>query len=100
MKSGSTSIDRQADTHTPQWMQAIAWVTSSVADAGVAGERRLAVDAYAAGAADRGAAGAADRERGVLAVLHLEDAVEHRAFGRQVHVVVGPVGRLGGLGVE
>jgi hypothetical protein len=34
MNSGSTSIDRQADTHTPQWMQAIAWVTSSIDSAG------------------------------------------------------------------
>ncbi len=34
MKSGSTSIDRQAETQTPQWMQAIAWVTSSIASAG------------------------------------------------------------------
>ena len=34
MKSGSTSIDRHADTHTPQWMHAMAWVTSSMASAG------------------------------------------------------------------
>ena len=34
MKSGSTSSERQADTQTPQWMQAIAWVTSSIASAG------------------------------------------------------------------
>src|SRR5437763_9117319 len=30
MNSGSTSIDRQADTHAPQWMQAIDWVTSII----------------------------------------------------------------------
>src|SRR4029450_3356928 len=34
MKSGSTSIERHADTHTPQWMQAIACVTSNMASAG------------------------------------------------------------------
>src|SRR4051812_2004420 len=28
MKSGSTSSDRQADTHAPQWMHAIDWVMS------------------------------------------------------------------------
>src|SRR3954454_18904594 len=30
MKSGSTSSDRQADTHAPQWMQAIDWVMSII----------------------------------------------------------------------
>ena len=34
MNSGSTSIDRQAETQTPQWMQAIDWVTSIIASAG------------------------------------------------------------------
>ncbi len=34
MNSGSTSSDRQADTQTPHWMQAIDWVTSSIASAG------------------------------------------------------------------
>ena len=34
MKSGSTSSERQAETHTPQWMHAMAWVTSSMASAG------------------------------------------------------------------
>ena len=34
MNSGSTSSERHADTHTPHWMQAIAWVTSSIASAG------------------------------------------------------------------
>src|SRR3954465_4316040 len=58
---------------------------------GVAGEPGLAVDADAAGAADRRAAGAADGNRGVLAVLGLEDAVEHRALGRQIHAEVFPV---------
>ena len=43
-----------------------------------------AVDAHAAGAADRGAAGAADADRAVLAVLGLEDAVEHGARAVEV----------------
>ncbi len=30
MNSGSTSIDRQSDTHAPHWMQAIVWVTSTM----------------------------------------------------------------------
>ena len=34
MNSGSTSSDRQADTHTPHWMQAIDWVTSSIDSGG------------------------------------------------------------------
>src|SRR3954470_23421362 len=34
MNSGSTSSDRQADTHAPHWMQAMAWVTSIIASAG------------------------------------------------------------------
>ena len=34
MNSGSTSSERQADTQTPQWMHAIACVTSSMASAG------------------------------------------------------------------
>ena len=34
MNSGSTSSERQAETQTPHWMQAIAWVTSSIASAG------------------------------------------------------------------
>ena len=34
MNSGSTSIDRQEETQAPQWMQAMAWVTSSIASAG------------------------------------------------------------------
>ena len=36
----------------------------------------------------------------VLAVLDLEDAVEDGALGRQLDVVVGPVGGLTRLGVE
>ena len=32
--SGSTSIDRQSDTHAPHWMQAIDWVTSTIASWG------------------------------------------------------------------
>jgi hypothetical protein len=31
MKSGSTSIERQEETHAPHWMQAISWVTSTIA---------------------------------------------------------------------
>src|SRR3954470_3617492 len=34
MNSGLSSIDRQADTHAPQWMQAIDWVTSIIDSAG------------------------------------------------------------------
>src|SRR5687767_12185463 len=30
MKSGSTSIERQAETQAPHWMQAISWVTSTI----------------------------------------------------------------------
>ena len=30
MKSGSTSIERQSDTHAPHWMHAIDWVTSTM----------------------------------------------------------------------
>src|SRR5919109_595798 len=70
-----------------------------VADLGVAGQARAAIDAHAARAADGGAAGAADPDRGVLAVLHLEDAVEHGALGRKLGGVVGPVGGLARLGV-
>ena len=64
----------------------------------VAGQRRLAVDAHAAGAADRGAARAADADRPVLAVLGLEDAVEHRAVAVEVDRELLPVGRLARLG--
>ena len=55
-----------------------------LADLGVAGERGLAVDAHAAGAADGGLARAADADRAVLVVAGLEDAVEHRALGREL----------------
>ena len=34
MKPGSASIDRHADTQAPHWMQATAWVTSTIASAG------------------------------------------------------------------
>src|SRR5919197_6525632 len=34
MNSGESSIDRHADTQTPQWMQAIDWVTSIIDSAG------------------------------------------------------------------
>ena len=34
MKPGSTSIDRQSETHAPHWMQAIVWVTSTIASRG------------------------------------------------------------------
>src|SRR3954462_684475 len=30
MNSGSTSIDRQSETHAPHWMHAIDWVTSTM----------------------------------------------------------------------
>src|SRR5205823_6605573 len=70
-----------------------------LADLRVAREAGLAVDAYAAGAADRGLAGAADADRAVLVVARLEDAVEHGALGRQVNREVLPIRRLPGLGV-
>ncbi len=65
----------------------------------VAGERRFAVDAHAAGAADRLAAGAADADRAVEAVARLQDRLEHRAVGLELDRVLVPVGRLAGLGV-
>ena len=34
MKPGSASIDRHAETQAPHWMQATAWVTSTIASAG------------------------------------------------------------------
>ena len=34
MKSGSTSIERQSDTHAPQWMQAMDCVTSIIVSGG------------------------------------------------------------------
>src|SRR5262249_7927961 len=34
MKSGSASIDRQAETHAPHWMHAIVWVTSIIDSGG------------------------------------------------------------------
>src|SRR5215216_3901323 len=34
MKSGSASIERQAETQAPHWMQAIAWVTSIIDSGG------------------------------------------------------------------
>ena len=30
MKPGSTSIERHEETQAPHWMQAIAWVTSTI----------------------------------------------------------------------
>ena len=36
----------------------------------------------------------------VLVVLRVEDAVEHRALGVDVHVVVAVLGDVAGLGVE
>ena len=165
MKSGSASIERQAETQAPHWMQAIDWVMSIIdsggttysrsggspsgsshgvtrrilvqwvdsmsvtrslitgmfpigsttigrpgrcaaayalgarlarlvrlAELGLAGEGRLAVDLHPAGAADRRAARAAHRERAVLAVLGLEQAVEHRERRVEVDVELLPVG--------
>ncbi len=34
MNAGSTSIDRQSETQAPHWMQAIDWVTSTIASWG------------------------------------------------------------------
>ena len=65
----------------------------------VAGERRFAVDAHAARAADRLAAGAADADRAVEAVARLEDRLEHRAVRLELDRVLVPVGRLARLGV-
>ena len=145
MNSGSTSIERQSDTHAPHWMQAIVcvmsiidsagtmysrsggspsgishgvtrriffqwtasmstirslitgmlpigstWIVPSrralggLVEVGVAGEHRAPVDAHAAGAADRRAARAADADRAVVAVLGLEDPVEHGARAVEV----------------
>jgi hypothetical protein len=66
-------------------------------EVGVAGERGLAVDAYAAGAADRGAAGAADPDRAVLLIARLQDAVEDGALAVQVDLELFPVRRLAGF---
>ena len=68
-------------------------------EVGVAGEPRLAVDAHAAGAADRGAAGAADADRAVEAALGLEDPLEHRAVRLELDRVLVPVRGLARLGV-
>ena len=65
----------------------------------VAGERGFAVDAHAAGAADRLAAGAADADRAVEAVARLQDRLEHRAVRLELDRVLVPVGRLARLGV-
>ena len=65
----------------------------------VAGQRRFAVDAHAARAADRLAAGAADADRAVEAVARLQDRLEHRAVRLELDRVLVPVGRLARLGV-
>jgi hypothetical protein len=67
-------------------------------EVGVAGQRRLAVDAHAAGAADRRAAGAADADRAVHAILGLEDPVEDGAMPVELDREVLPVRRLTRLG--
>ena len=169
MKSGSASIERQAETQAPHWMQAIVWVMSTIdsggtmrsrsggspsssshgvtrriffqwvdsmsvtrslitgmlpigsttigfgspavlvgavrelvrlADLGLAGERRLAVDLHPARAADRRPARAADRERAVLAVLRLEQPVEDRERRVELDVELLPVGALARVGLE
>src|SRR4051795_467416 len=66
----------------------------------LAGERRLAVDFHPAGAADRRAAGAADGERTVVAVLRLQEPVEHRQRGVELDVEGLPVRTLDLLGLE
>ena len=73
-------------------------VLEGLVEVDVAGEVRLAVDAHAARAADRGATGAADADRAVLTVLGLQDAVEHRAVPVEVDLEVLPVRGLAGLG--
>ena len=66
----------------------------------VARQARLAVDAHAARAADRGLARAADADRAVKTALGLEDPLEHGAVGLQLDGVLDPVRRLAGLGVK
>ena len=65
----------------------------------VTGEVRMAVDAHAAGAADRRAARAADPDRPVVARLGLQDALEHRAVRLELDRVLLPVRAVPGLGV-
>jgi hypothetical protein len=68
-------------------------------EVGVAGEAGLAVDAHAAGAADRGATRAADADGAVEARLGLQDPLEHRAMRPELDRVLVPVGRLARLRV-
>src|SRR4029079_14735186 len=63
-----------------------------VAELGLAGERGVAVDADAAGAADRRPAGAADRQGPVLVGLGLQQPVEGGERRLEVDVEGLPVG--------
>ena len=96
---GSTTIGFASPS--PSRRLARSW---RLADLGLAGERRLAVDLHPAGAADRRPAGAADDERAVVAVLGLEQPVEHRERRVEVDVELLPVGPLAasraGTGLE
>jgi len=66
----------------------------------LAGERRLAVDLDAAGAADRGPARTANRQRAILSVLRLQQPVEDRECGIQLDVELLPVRPVARLGLE
>ena len=65
----------------------------------VAGQRRLAVYAHAAGAADRLAARASDPDRAVEAVARLQDPLQHGAVRLELDGVLVPVGGLARLRV-
>jgi hypothetical protein len=78
---------------------AVAGAAPGLVEVRVAGQAGIAVDAHAAGAADRGAARAADPDRAVEACLGLEDRLEHRAMRLEVDGVLLPVRRIAGLGV-
>ena len=69
-----------------------------LADLGQAGERRAAVDLHTARAADRGPARAAHRERAVVAVLGLQQAVEDRERRVELDLELLPVRPLARLG--
>jgi hypothetical protein len=78
---------------------AVARAGERCVEMGVAGERRFAVDANAAGTADRLAAGATDADRAVEAVFGLQDRLEHRAVRLELDRVLVPVGGLARLRV-
>ena len=69
-----------------------------VAKQGVAGQRRVAVDAHTAGSADRRLAAAADADRAVLCGTGLEDRVEHGAVALHLDLELLPVRRFSRFG--